>query len=236
MLRIKPGRLARLPDPATPHTCRTRPCPSPAPCLAPASGLPTSAPAIRVLSSRPISHHHLTPSQSRQSSPSLGSLSSHPHRHGPRGAISFHPEHLKGSCVIVLFFQHLSSLKRMSGPQGQVPCVVITAPFSTPRGPHTAVLCLATQSCPTLRESMDCSPPGSSAHRSLQERILEWVAMPSSRGSSQPGIEPRSPALQVNSLPAEPPGKPKNTGVGCHVLLQGIFPTQESNQGVLHCR
>ena len=234
MLRIKPGRLARLPDPATPHTCRTRPCPSPAPCLAPASGLPTSAPAIRVLSSRPISHHyltpsqsrqsppslrvpfsrpishhHLTPSQSRQSSPSLGSLSSHPHRHGPRGAISFHPEHLKGSCVIVLFFQHLSSLKRMSGPQGQVPCVVITAPFSTPRGPHTAVLCLAAQSCPTLRESMDCSPPGSSAHRSLQARILEWVAMPSSRGSSQPGIEPRSPALQVNSLPAEPPGKPK---------------------------
>ena len=37
-------------------------------------------------------------------------------------------------------------------------------------------------------------------------------------------------------LPAEPPGKPKNTGVGSLSLLQGIFPTQESNQGLLHCR
>ena len=37
-----------------------------------------------------------------------------------------------------------------------------------------------------------------------------------------PGIEPRSPALQVDSLPAEPQGKPKNTGVGCHFLLQCI--------------
>ena len=41
-----------------------------------------------------------------------------------------------------------------------------------------------TQSCPNLCESMDCSPPGSSVHRILQERILEWVAMPSSMGSS----------------------------------------------------
>ena len=51
-----------------------------------------------------------------------------------------------------------------------------------------------------------------------------------------PGIEPRSPALQVDSLPAEPQGKPKNTGVGSLSLLQGIFLTQESNQGLLHCR
>ena len=42
-----------------------------------------------------------------------------------------------------------------------------------------------------------------------------------------PGIEPRSPALQVDSLPAEPQGKPKNIGVGGLSLLQGIFPTQE---------
>ena len=40
-------------------------------------------------------------------------------------------------------------------------------------------------------------------------RILEWVAYPFSRGSSQPGIELRSPALQVDSLPAELPGKPR---------------------------
>ena len=50
-----------------------------------------------------------------------------------------------------------------------------------------------------------------------------------------PGIEPRSPALQVDSLPAEPQGKPKNTGVGSLSLLQWVFPTQESNQGLLHC-
>ena len=44
-------------------------------------------------------------------------------------------------------------------------------------------------------------------------------------------IEPRSPALQVDSLQAEPPGKPKNIGVGSLSLLQRIFPTQESNWG-----
>ena len=148
---------------------------------------------------------------------------------------------------------------------------------------------------------MDCSPPGSPIHGILQARIMEWVAISFSRGSSRPrdwtqvscitggcftilatregqseshsvvsdslwphglysswnspgqntgvgscsllqgnlpnsGIEPRSPTLQVNSLPVEPQGEPKNTGVGKLSLLQQIFPTQESNQGPLHCR
>ena len=52
----------------------------------------------------------------------------------------------------------------------------------------------------------------------------------------KPGIEPRSSALQPDSLPAEPRGKPKNTGVGGLSLLQRIFLTQELNQGLLHCR
>ena len=65
-------------------------------------------------------------------------------------------------------------------------------------------------------------------------RILEWVAYPFS--SSDPGIKPGFPALQADSLPTEPPRKPKNTEVGRLTLLQGIFPTQESNQGFLHCR
>ena len=56
------------------------------------------------------------------------------------------------------------------------------------------------------------------------------------RGFSNPGIEATSPTLQADSLPVEPPGKPKNTGVGSLSLLQWMFPTQESNQGVLHCR
>ena len=51
---------------------------------------------------------------------------------------------------------------------------------------------------------------------------------------SNPGIQFRYLALQVDSLPALPPGKPENTGVGSLSLLQGIFLTQESNQGLLH--
>ena len=48
------------------------------------------------------------------------------------------------------------------------------------------------QSCPSLCNPMDYSLPGSSVHGILQARILEWVAMPSSRGSSDPGIKPMS--------------------------------------------
>jgi len=59
------------------------------------------------------------------------------------------------------------------------------------------VLCLVAQLRPTLCDTMDCSPPGSSVHR-------------------------------------DSPGK--NTGVGCHALLQGIFPTQGSNPGLSRCR
>ena len=50
------------------------------------------------------------------------------------------------------------------------------------------------------------------------------------------GIRPRSPTLQLDSLPAEPQGKPTNTVVGSLSLLQGSFLTQASNQGFLHCR
>ena len=50
---------------------------------------------------------------------------------------------------------------------------------------------------------MDCI-----VHGILQARILEWVAFPGSRDLPNPGIEPRSPALQVDSLSAEPQGKP----------------------------
>ena len=51
-----------------------------------------------------------------------------------------------------------------------------------------------------------------------------------------PGMEePRSSTLQVDSLPTEPPGKPKITGVGNLSLLQGIFLTQDSNQSLLYC-
>ena len=48
-----------------------------------------------------------------------------------------------------------------------------------------------------------------------------------------PGIEPRSLTLQMDSLPSEPPGKPKNTGVGSPSVFQGIFLIQELNWGLL---
>ena len=65
------------------------------------------------------------------------------------------------------------------------------------------------QSCMTLYNLMDCSLPGSSVREILQARILEWAAVPSSRGSSQPRVEPRSSALQASSLPSEPPDTDK---------------------------
>ena len=56
---------------------------------------------------------------------------------------------------------------------------------------------------------VDYSPPGSSDYGILQPGTLEWVAIPFSKGSSQPGIKPGSPPLQADSSPSEPPGKPK---------------------------
>ena len=51
-----------------------------------------------------------------------------------------------------------------------------------------AVLCLVVQSCLTFCDPMDCSPPGSSVHGDSPGKKLEWVAYPSSRGSSQPTL------------------------------------------------
>ena len=82
-----------------------------------------------------------------------------------------------------------------------------------------------TQLCLTL-----CDPMDYTVHAIPQARILEWVAFPFS------GIEPRSPTLQMDSLPVKPQGKPKNIVMGNLSLLQRIFPNQESNQGLLHCR
>ena len=58
---------------------------------------------------------------------------------------------------------------------------------------------LVAQSCLIQYDPMDCSLPDSSVHEIIQARILEWVAIPFSRGSSQS----RSPALQADTLPAQ---------------------------------
>ena len=70
---------------------------------------------------------------------------------------------------------------------------------------------------------MDCSLPGSSVHGILKARILEWVAVPFFRDLPNPGVEPRSPDVQADSLLSKPQGKPKNIGVGSLSFLQGIF-------------
>ena len=138
-----------------------------------------------------------------------------------------------------------------------------------------------TQSCPTLCNPMDCSPPGSSIHGIFQARILEWVAIFFSRRSSPPRdstqvsrivgrhftvwatregltdewinkmqciytmeycrcLVAKSCSILLQPLglwparlfcPRDFPGK--NTGVGCHFLLQGIFPTQGLNPCLL---
>ena len=78
------------------------------------------------------------------------------------------------------------------------------------------------QLCPTLWDPMNYRVRGI-----LQARILEWVAVPSSRESSQPRDQTQVSSLQADSLPAEPQGKSKNTGVGSLFFFQQIFPTQE---------
>ena len=69
------------------------------------------------------------------------------------------------------------------------------------------VFVLVTQSCLSLCDPMGCSPPGSSVHGILQARKLEWVAIRFFRDVRDPEMEPRSSALQADSLLPEIPGK-----------------------------
>ena len=80
---------------------------------------------------------------------------------------------------------------------------------------YGGVKVLVDQLCLTLCDPLDCILLSSSVHRILQARILEWVAIPFSRDLPDPGVEPRSPALQADSLPSEPLGKPHFMSVLC---------------------
>ena len=75
---------------------------------------------------------------------------------------------------------------------------------------------------------MDCSPPGSSVHGISQERILEWVVLPSPRDLPDPGIKTGSPAMQAKSLMSEPwealtlgDGPKKNIAM---TMSKGVLP------------
>ena len=104
--------------------------------------------------------------------------------------------------------------------------------MNPPRKPKTNKKVKVAQSCPTL-----CDPHGLySPWNSPGQNTGVGSPFPSPGDLPNQGIGPRSPELQAHSLPAEPPGKPKNTGKGRLSLLQRIFPTQESNRDLLHCR
>ena len=64
-----------------------------------------------------------------------------------------------------------------------------------------------------------------------RQEYWSGFSYPPPKDLPNPGIKPRSPALQVDSLPTEPPGKPKNTGVSSLSLLQRVFLAQDLNQG-----
>ena len=82
---------------------------------------------------------------------------------------------------------------------------------------HLCLLAQLLQTCPTVCDPMDCTPPpppGSSIHGILQERILEWVAISSSRGSSSPRNQTNIcyvSCIGRSSLPLVPPGKPHHS-------------------------
>ena len=86
------------------------------------------------------------------------------------------------------------------------------------------------QPCPTLCNPVDCSPPGFSVHGILQARILEWVAMPSSRGSSWPRDWTHFSCVACIAgkfITAEPPRKPFS------LITDSILPTNESESQTL---
>ena len=81
-----------------------------------------------------------------------------------------------------------------------------------------------------------CSLPSSSVHGDSPDKNTGLGCHALLQRIFHPGIEPRSPTFQVDSLPPEPPEKPMNTGVRSLSLLQGIFQTQESNRVLLQFR
>ena len=92
--------------------------------------------------------------------------------------------------------------------------------------------------------TIPCTPPGSSVHGILQAEIVEWVAFPSPGDLHDPGMEPRSPTLQVNSLLTEQPGEPlqghmvalfllfEGTSILCSIVAVPIY-TSTNNVGKL---
>ena len=95
-------------------------------------------------------------------------------------------------------------------------------------------VCSLAQSYPALCDPMDCIAHQAPLSMGFpKQEYWSGLLFPSPGDLPHPGIEPRSPTLQEDSLPAEPPGKPKNTGVGSLPLLQGS--SQPRNRTGVSC-
>ena len=95
--------------------------------------------------------------------------------------------------------------------------------------PDRLCVCSVTQLCPTLCNRMDCSPPGSFVRGSSQVRILEWVAISFSRGTSQPGDQTRVYCIAGGFFTTEPSGKPlkdNRCSINIHLFLKKVEMTQ----------
>ena len=149
---------------------------------------------------------------------------------------------LKSGCLFL--FKHSSLCVSFAGESNTCswPIYIFWAQCSSPSKRMYLTLCRnAMLSHSVVSDSL--SPYGLWPARHLcpwgfsrQEYWSELPCLPPGNTPHHLGIKPRSPALQVDSLPSEPPGKTKNTQVGSLSILQGIFPTQELNWGLLHCR
>ena len=146
-------------------------------------------------------------------------------KYAPGALSSTFPELASWSSIHIGFSSHLFILSRapsfplvfrpkhLSWPQFPQPTSNLSESrwlcFQNPK-----VKALVAQSCQTLCDSVDYSPPCSSVHGILQARIPKWVvSFPSPGALPNQGIEPGSPALQVDSLLSEPPGKSQNIKV-----------------------
>ena len=98
-----------------------------------------------------------------------------------------------------------------------------------------ALLCLVTLMSDSLWTVACHAPLPPCPWGFSRQEYWSGLPCPPSGDLLNPGIESRSPALQMVVLPSESPGKPKNTGVGSLSLLHGNFLTQELNQGLLQC-
>ena len=92
---------------------------------------------------------------------------------------------------------------------------------------------LVTKSYPTLCDPMDCSLPVFSVHGVFQARILKWVAISFSRGTSRPRDQAHASCITGRSLPSEPPGKPTmDLSIGRQNILSASALSKHIGQGI----